>query len=385
MTVRRWGDASRSTRDDPHPASGPPALLDAPMYALPALGFGPFFAEQLPHADAVPARVAAEHRGGYEVWSAVGEGPARLAGRLVRQLEDDVAPGVGDWVTLEAPPAPDRTSIIDGVLARRTALVRGAAGRRSRAQTVAANVDLVFIVNGLDDDYNLHRIERYLARVWAGGAEPVIVLNKADLCDEVGARVRETERACPGVPVLVVSALRADGLDTLRERLVEGLTAAFVGSSGTGKSTLINALLGETRLPTHEVRTGDSRGRHTTTHRQLVLLPRGGLLIDTPGLRELQLLDEEGLATVFADIEELAAHCRFRDCTHRSEPGCAVRDATTAGDLAPERLAHYFKLEAEARSYEVRHDERRRRAAERALGRQYARDATTLRRWKQGR
>lgn len=355
------------------------------MYELPALGFGPFFEEQIPQGDVIPARIAAEHRGGYEVWSSVGEGFAQLAGRLARDLDGDRFPGVGDWVLLKSPPGPGTTSIISMVLQRRTVFTRGAAGRQARVQVVAANVDLVFVVTGLDSNYNLRRIERYLARVWASGAQPVVVLNKADICDEADARVGEVETSSPGVPVLALSALEADGLEAVREHLGEGLTGAFVGSSGAGKSTLINALLGEERMPTREVRASDGRGRHTTTRRQLLLLPGGGLVIDTPGMRELQLLDEEGLGTAFADIENLSARCRFSNCTHRSEPGCAVREAIASGDLAPERLEHYLKLEAEAWAYEVRHDERRRREADRALGRRYARDAKILRRWKKGR
>jgi len=354
------------------------------MYELSALGFGPFFKEQLPEGETIPARIAAEHRGGYEVWSSVGEGFAQLAGRLARDLEGEAFPGVGDWVTLKSPPGPGQTSIIDGVLARRTVFVRGAAGRQARGQVVAANVDIVFVVCGLDADYNVRRIERYLARIWASGARPAVVLNKADVCDDVESRVDEVERACPGVLVLAASALFSDGLDAIRERLGTGITAAFVGSSGAGKSTLINALLGEERMATKEVRARDGRGCHATTRRQLILLPQGGLLIDTPGMRELQLFDEEGIGSVFSDIEDLSARCRFRDCTHRSEPGCAVREAVAAGEIPLDRVEHYLKMEAEARSYEVRHDEHRRREADRAFGKRIARDGEILRRWKKG-
>jgi len=355
------------------------------MYELSALGFGPFFEQQIPDPGVIPARVVAEHRGGYEVWSNAGEGQAQLAGRLTRQLEGEGLPAVGDWVTLSSPPASQVTSLIESVLQRRTAFIRGAAGRQARGQVVAANVDVVFIVCGLDADYNVRRIERYLARVWASGAQPVVVLNKADVCDSFPDRLLEVEASCPGVTVLATTALTSEGLGEIRTHIRQGFTAAFVGSSGAGKSTLINALLGEERMATGEVRTSDGRGCHTTTHRQLVLLPQGGLLIDTPGMRELQLFDEEGIDEVFTDIQELSAGCRFADCRHEAEPGCAVRESVAAGLLSAERLDHYLKLGKEARAYELRHDVRLRRSADRALGRRMASDLVLIRRFKGGR
>ena len=354
------------------------------MVELSTLGFSSFFQEQLTDSNAIPARIAAEHGGGYEVWSSDGEGLAQLSGRLTRDLEGEGFPGVGDWVTLKSPPGPGQVTIIDGLLTRRTVFIRGAAGRQTRGQVVAANVDLVFVVCGLDADYNVRRIERYLARIWAGGAQPVVVLNKTDVCDDVDVRVAEVEGACPGASVLKASALLTEGLDEIREHLRTGITAAFVGSSGAGKSTLVNALLGEELMATKEVRAHDGRGRHTTTHRQLILLPQGGLLIDTPGMRELQLFNEEGIGSVFSDIEELAAKCRFRDCTHQSEPGCAVREAVNAGEITAERIEHYLKMKTEAQAYQVRHDEKQRRQADRVWGKQIARDSETIRRWKKG-
>lgn len=354
------------------------------MYDLSTLGFGPFFEAQLIHGESIPARIAAEHRGGYKVWAAAGAGLARLAGRLSRDLEGEALPGVGDWVTLRSVPGEDTVAVIDGVLGRHTVFLRGAAGRETRGQVIAANVDIVFIVCGLDADYNVRRIERYLARVWASGATPAVLLNKGDLCDDIDARVDEVARSCLGVPVHVVSALRAEGIEVIREHLGVGITGALVGSSGAGKSTLINALLGEERMATGGVRARDGRGSHTTTHRQLVLLPDQGLLMDTPGMRELQLFDEEGIGTAFSDISDIAAGCRFRDCRHQSEPGCAVREAVTAGNLSTERLEHFLKMKEEAHAYEVRHDERLRREADRALGKQYARAAKTHKRWKEG-
>jgi ribosome biogenesis GTPase len=354
--------------------------------SLADLGFGPFFAEQLGSPEAaglVPARIAAEHRGAYEVWSASGAGRAQLAGRLRLESENAGFPGVGDWVLVQDAPNPDGTVVIERVLARRTIFTRGAAGREVRAQVIAANVDLVLAVCGLDADFSVRRIERYLARIWASGALPAIVLNKADVCDDLAARIGEVESHCAGAPIYVTSALHGDGIDVVRGCVHDGMTVALVGSSGAGKSTLVNALVGEERMQTGEVRASDGRGCHVTTHRQLVLLPGGGLLLDTPGMRELQLVDEDGLETVFGDIAALSDGCRFRDCRHDNEPGCAVQAAVAAGELAAERLEHYRKLEREAQAYELRHDERKRRQAERVWG-QLHDEVARLRKWKGG-
>jgi len=355
-------------------------------YDLFTLGFGPFFEEQLPHrtdSAVIPARIAAEHRGAYQVWSATGEGPAQLAGRLRLELEETGFPGVGDWVLLKDAPEPDRTTIIDQVLERRTVFTRGAAGREARSQVVAANVDLVFAVCGLDADFNVRRIERYLARIWASGSMPAVILNKSDVCDNTAGCQAEVEDHCSGVPVYVTSALRSEGLEAVRASIRDGMTAVFVGSSGAGKSTLINALLGEERMPTGEVRARDGRGCHITTHRQIVLLPGGGLLLDTPGMRELQLIDEEGLDLVFEDIAALSERCRFRDCRHDNEPGCAVREAVASGELASERLEHYRKLEKEAQAYERRHDAKLRKQNGRLWGQLHA-EVAQLKRLKGG-
>jgi len=356
------------------------------MDELSSLGFGPFFEQQLECADdrhAIPGRIAAEHRSAYEVWARNGAGPAQLAGRLRADADEAGLPAVGDWVILKDPPGPDRTTIIDRVLERRTAFTRGAAGRGARAQVVAANIDLVFAVCGLDSDFNPRRIERYLARIWASGAQPAVILNKVDLCGDLAGCVAEVGKVGVGVPVEVTSALRLQGIDAVRARVRDGMTVALVGSSGAGKSTLINALLGEGRMPTGPVRARDGRGCHVTTRRQLVRLPGGGLLIDTPGMRELQLVDEDGLDAVFGDIAELAVRCRYRDCRHDSEPGCAVKAAVEAGVLDAERLQHYRKLEREARAWELRHDEHKRRQAERVWGQLYD-EVAQLRKWKGG-
>lgn len=353
------------------------------MYDLSALGFGPFFAQQLRSTGddrGVPARIAAEHRGAFEIWTESGSRRAQLAGRLRLELGESGAPGVGDWVVVRDA---DHTAVIERVLDRRTVFTRGAAGRETHAQVVAANVDLVFVVCGLDSDFNVRRIERYLARIWASGAQPAVILNKADIATDLEAQLVDVERHAVGVPVHVVSALLSDGLEALRACIHDGTTVALVGSSGAGKSTLVNALLGEDRMRTGQTRESDGRGCHVTTHRQLVLLPGGGLLLDTPGMRELQLLDDEGLDTVFADIATLADSCRFRDCRHETEPGCAVKEAVRSGELAAERLEHYRKLEREAQANELRQDEHRRRQAERVWG-QLSDEVALLRKWKGG-
>lgn len=354
------------------------------MYQLSQLGFDPFFQQQVTqaHAHFLPARIAAQHRGQYDVWYDGGQGTAALTGRMAKQLQPEQFPTVGDWVLLKEMPTAE-PALIECILERRTAFSRGAAGRQSREQVVAANIDVVFAVCGLDNDYNPARIERYLARIWAGGAQPVVILNKIDICDRTAQRVAEIESLCMGVPVYAVSATRQEGLAVLNNHVGPGITTAFMGSSGAGKSTLINALLGEERMRTAEIRATDGRGRHTTTHRQLLFVPQGGLLIDTPGMRELQLLDEEGLDTLFADIEELALGCRFRDCRHEGEPGCGVRAAVEAGALPAERLEHYHKLEKEAKANELRHNTHLQRKSEKVWGTLYD-EVKRLKQWKRG-
>ncbi len=274
-------------------------------------------------------------------------------------------PATGDWVAVTASDDLD-VAQIEAVLERTSAITRGDPGKAADVQVLAANVDTVFVVHPLAEPPNLRRIERELSLAWDSGAVPVVVLTKADVCSDPEAARQEVEAIAPGVDVLVTSAVAGRTADLLLTYITGHRTAALVGPSGAGKSTLINWLLGEQRQATHEVRVSDGRGRHTTVARELIQMPHGGVLIDTPGLRSLGLTGSaEGIASVFADIELLAGSCRFRDCTHDHEPGCAVRAAAESGSLPPERLASYLKLRAEAHEAAARADGRLRAERER--------------------
>lgn len=320
-----------------------------------------------------PGRVVKQSRDLSTLITAEGEVTGEVSGRFRHEAAGAADfPVVGDWVATEA--VEDARAIIHAVLPRRGAFTRKAAGEVTAAQVAAANVDTVFLVSGLDGDFNLRRIERYLTTAWSSGARPVIVLNKADLRTDLADVEAAAAAVAPGVPVLAVSAIAPGGLQGLEPYLVPGNTVALLGSSGVGKSTLINRLLGEDRLATAPMSDAEEgRGRHTTTARELVRLPGGALLIDTPGMRELGLwADDEGLDRTFDEIDRFAARCRFPDCGHEREPGCAVRAAVEAGEIDAGRWESYLKLRREMRFLELKKDEKTRRQREKAVGRDFA-------------
>jgi ribosome biogenesis GTPase len=315
------------------------------------------------------ARVVAVHKETSIVRGSDGlDRPAVVSGRFrYDALAPSDYPAVGDWVTVSERGDP---AVITAVLPRQSAFVRSAADATRRSagnlvdeQVLAANVDVAFLVAGLDHDFNLRRLERYLAVAWSSGVRPVIVLNKADVALELDDRLLAVESIAPTVPIVVLSALTGDHLTDLAPYLAPGQTAVVLGSSGVGKSTLVNALLGEQRQTTAAVREDDSRGRHTTTHRELFEMPGGALLIDTPGIRALEVAGADvGVDTAFDDIADLALGCRFSDCRHEGEPGCAVRAALDDGRISRDRLASHRKLERELAHAERKGDARARAA-----------------------
>jgi ribosome biogenesis GTPase / thiamine phosphate phosphatase len=323
-------------------------MAKPPASALSAFGWDSYFADQVatfPGSDLAPARVAEEHGRLLRLWSDLGETLAPLSGKLLAEEEDGAMPAVGDWVLARLDPG---APVVRHVLRRRTKLSRTAAGERQREQVLAANVDVAFVVQSLNRDFNPRRLERYLAVIRQGGVEPVILLSKADLCHDVTPFLEEAARVAPNTPTALTSVVTGMGLDEVRLWLEPGRTVVLLGSSGVGKSTLVNLLLGAALQRTAEVREDDDRGRHTTSSRRMIRLPGGALLIDTPGLREMGLWEaERGIEEAFADLAELAAGCRFRDCTHQHEPGCAVREAAERGELDPARLGSYAKLSRE--------------------------------------
>ena len=318
--------------------------------SLEKFGWNSYFSNEfsrLAAPCAEPARVALADRELFAVWTESGEREVTVGGRLRHESAD--WPGVGDWVVLEA------GARIARVLPRQTAFARKEAGAATRQQVMAANIDVLFVVTGLDGDFNPRRIERYLLLAWESGAKPVVVLNKADVCPDIEAAAGSIAALASGAPVLAISAIEGWGLAALEAHLQPAQTAALAGSSGAGKSTLVNRLLGRDQQRVQEVRAGDSRGRHTTVQRELFLAPGGWLLIDTPGLRELQLwAGDETINAAFSDIASLAMSCRFRDCRHQGEPGCAV----VASGIDEARLANYLKMQRELAHLDRQLDQR---------------------------
>lgn len=313
------------------------------MYELSKLGYQSFFENQVTDMNFTVGRISTHSNGIYKTLSQNGEFQCTLSGKFYHLAnENRDFPCVGDWVLFQSV-EPDLKGVIHHVFQRKSLLSRHAAGAKHEEQLMAANVDVVFLVNALND-FNLRRIERYLIQVYESGATPVFILTKRDVAIDVVAKVRWLEEIAFGVPIIVIDT-RNDGLEEIQPFLKEGITVSLMGSSGVGKSTLINRLFGKEVQKTQEIRETDAKGRHTTTHRELFLLPDGGVIIDTPGMRELQLWSsEESTNETFHDIEDLSVHCKFRDCRHQQEPGCAIQEALETGNLSRGRYDSYRKL-----------------------------------------
>lgn len=329
---------------------------------LDCLGWSDFFAHSFePYCQQgfSVGRVAIEYRNTYTLYSEHGELSAEITGKLRYQAsQPEDFPAVGDWVVIRVRES-EKQATIHEILPRKSKFSRKMVGGKTEEQIVAANIDTVFLVSGLDKDFNLRRIERYLILAWESGANPVIVLNKADLCNSLEERLAQVETVALGVPIVILSATNYRGLDALKPYLQLGQTVALLGSSGVGKSTITNQLKGASVQSVQQVRRGDDRGKHTTTHRELILLPTGGLIMDTPGMREIQIWGgDEGLQETFADIEILVQQCRFRNCQHYNEPGCAVQQALAEGILDDSRFLNYQKLQKELNYLSRKQDQR---------------------------
>lgn len=327
-------------------------VIQADRIMLQELGWNEVLQQELESVSSIYkiGRVAVEYKNMYRLYTCDGEILASISGKMKHNaIGREDYPAVGDWVIIDKTKQQEGNAVIHGILPRKSKFSRKVAGRETEEQIIAVNVDTLFICMSLNNDFNLRRLERYLTMAWDSGATPVVLLTKADLCEEIERKVEEVQSIAFGVSVHVISSKDSLGLEELDQYIIKGKTVAFLGSSGVGKSTLINLIIGEERLLTQEIREDDDKGKHTTTHRELILLPHGGVVIDTPGMREFHILDSsEGIENTFDDIEEIAFECKFNDCTHMKEPGCAVQRAIEEGRITKKRFDSYIKLKKEA-------------------------------------